>query len=206
MAGSGVGAGAPPPDRGPAAPRRRDATQFSSCVLFDPVPPVDDAGVYVADRENSRVQIFKPDGEYLREWTQFNRPYDLFIDDQDMIHIAEGGFHNYMMKRSEGPLPAARHVWHGLNQQQGGGEYPAVTLAVTKKPGENAIDVANAVMQRVEQLLVRLLARLVVILAHLRQLGIDVPEFVHSPLGYPIGRHPAGAAAVDLPAAPRDHD
>ncbi|PRD68090.1 multidrug transporter AcrB [Malikia spinosa] len=53
---------------------------------------------------------------------------------------------------SEGPLPAARHVWHGLNQQQGGGEFPAVTLAVTKKPGENAIDVANAVMQRVEQL------------------------------------------------------
>lgn len=53
---------------------------------------------------------------------------------------------------SEGPPPAARHVWHGLNQQQGGGEFPAVTLAVTKKPGENAIDVANAVMQRVEQL------------------------------------------------------
>ena len=33
-------------------------------------------------------------------------PYDIFIDDQDMLHIAEGGFHNYMMKRSEGPLPA----------------------------------------------------------------------------------------------------
>ncbi|MBI3052846.1 MAG: hypothetical protein HYY77_02170, partial [Betaproteobacteria bacterium] len=24
----------------------------------------------------------------------------------DLLHIAEGGFHNYMMKRSEGPLPA----------------------------------------------------------------------------------------------------
>ena len=68
---------------------------------------VDSAGlVYVADRENSRVQIFKPDGEYLREWGFLNRPYDIFIDDQDMLHIAEGGFHNYMMKRSEGPLPA----------------------------------------------------------------------------------------------------
>ncbi|MEO0002427.1 MAG: hypothetical protein RLZZ22_119, partial [Pseudomonadota bacterium] len=53
---------------------------------------------------------------------------------------------------SEGPLPPARHVWHGLSQRQGGGEFPAVTLAVTKKPGENAIDVANAVMRRVEQL------------------------------------------------------
>jgi multidrug efflux pump subunit AcrB len=33
-----------------------------------------------------------------------------------------------------------------------GGEFPAVTVTVTKKPGENAIDVANAVMARVEQL------------------------------------------------------
>ncbi|MDD2729655.1 efflux RND transporter permease subunit [Malikia sp.] len=53
---------------------------------------------------------------------------------------------------SEGPLPASRYVWHGLSQAKGGGEYPAVTLAITKKPGENAIDVANAVMQRVRTL------------------------------------------------------
>ena len=74
---------------------------------------VDSAGlVYVADRENSRVQVFTPEGEYVREWGRegkgplLNRPYDIFIDAQDMLHIAEGGFHNYMMKRSEGPLPA----------------------------------------------------------------------------------------------------
>ena len=73
---------------------------------------VDSAGlVYVADRENSRVQVFTSNGEYVREWGRtgallLNRPYDIFIDDQDMLHIAEGGFHNYMMKRSEGPLPA----------------------------------------------------------------------------------------------------
>jgi hypothetical protein len=67
---------------------------------------VDSAGlVYVADRENSRVQVFSPSGEYLREWTFLNRPYDIFIDDQDMLHIAEGGFLNYMHKRAEGPLP-----------------------------------------------------------------------------------------------------
>ncbi|MCM2345820.1 MAG: efflux RND transporter permease subunit [Acidovorax soli] len=53
---------------------------------------------------------------------------------------------------SDGPLPASRYVWHGKAEASGGGEYPAVTLLVTKKPGENAIDVANAVMQRVEQL------------------------------------------------------
>ncbi|MCW7541396.1 efflux RND transporter permease subunit [Aquabacterium sp. A7-Y] len=44
-----------------------------------------------------------------------------------------------------------RYVWHGVTGPERG-EYPAVTLAVTKKPGENAIDVADAVIQRVEAL------------------------------------------------------
>ena len=48
----------------------------------------------------------------------------------------------------DGALPAQRYVWHGIAGDKGG-EYPAVTLAITKKPGENAIDVANAVMRRV---------------------------------------------------------
>ncbi len=55
-------------------------------------------------------------------------------------------------KVEEGPLPATRYVTHGLGKQAGGGEYPAVTLTITKKPGENAIDVANAVMDRVAAL------------------------------------------------------
>ncbi|MDP2816898.1 MAG: efflux RND transporter permease subunit [Polaromonas sp.] len=51
----------------------------------------------------------------------------------------------------DGPLPAARYVWHG-KVGKGDGEFPAVTITVTKKPGENAIDVADAVMARVESL------------------------------------------------------
>ena len=51
----------------------------------------------------------------------------------------------------DGPLPPQRYVWHGVAGKDGG-EHPAVTIAVTKKPGENAIDVANAVMRRVEML------------------------------------------------------
>ena len=54
----------------------------------------------------------------------------------------------------DGPLPAARHVWHGVAGADAAqrGEFPAVTLAITKKPGENAIDVADAVMRRVDEL------------------------------------------------------
>ena len=51
----------------------------------------------------------------------------------------------------DGPLPASKYVWHGVAGENGG-EYPAVTLAITKKPGENAIDVADALTQRVETL------------------------------------------------------
>ena len=52
----------------------------------------------------------------------------------------------------DGPLPAARYVWPWRLAGKDGGEFPAVTISVTKKPGENAIDVADAVMQRVHSL------------------------------------------------------
>jgi len=48
----------------------------------------------------------------------------------------------------DGPDQPARYVWTGDAR----GERPAVTLQVTKKPGANAVDVAEQVMQRVEEL------------------------------------------------------
>ena len=55
----------------------------------------------------------------------------------------------------DGALPPVRYVWHGVVGNEAGkdaAEYPAVTLSITKKAGENAIDVADAVMQRVDNL------------------------------------------------------
>ena len=51
----------------------------------------------------------------------------------------------------DGPPPPVLMVWHGTAGANGT-ESPAVTIAITKKPGENAIDVSNAVMRRVESL------------------------------------------------------
>ena len=48
-----------------------------------------------------------------------------------------------------GPLTPKRYVWYGEAGKVGPSEYPAVTITVTKKPGENAIDVANAIMSQV---------------------------------------------------------
>ena len=52
----------------------------------------------------------------------------------------------------DGPPPAQRMVWLGKPGKQGPEEFPAVTLQITKKPGENAIDVANALAARMAQL------------------------------------------------------
>ncbi|HJV59829.1 MAG TPA: efflux RND transporter permease subunit [Albitalea sp.] len=51
----------------------------------------------------------------------------------------------------DGALPASRYVWYG-SAGANAAEFPAVTLAITKKPGENAISVADAVMRRVQVL------------------------------------------------------
>jgi multidrug efflux pump subunit AcrB len=67
------------------------------------------------------------------------------------VHAGKPVFLQDVATVRDGALPAQRYVWHGIAGGQGG-EFPAVTLAITKKPGENAIDVANAVMRRIEGL------------------------------------------------------
>jgi len=47
--------------------------------------------VYILDRGNLRCQIFNSNGGYLTEWGALRSPNDLFIDADDVIHIAEGG-------------------------------------------------------------------------------------------------------------------
>lgn len=51
---------------------------------------MDSAGrLFVADRGNSRIQIFDQEGRHLATWTQFGRPSGLFIDGDDMLYAAD---------------------------------------------------------------------------------------------------------------------
>jgi Cation/multidrug efflux pump len=52
----------------------------------------------------------------------------------------------------DGPQTPQHYVWFGRADHGKVLEYPAVTLAVTKKAGENAITVADALMRQVERL------------------------------------------------------
>jgi DNA-binding beta-propeller fold protein YncE len=45
--------------------------------------------VFVADRENSRIQIFDQDGKFLAEWKQFGRPSGIFIAKDDTMYVAD---------------------------------------------------------------------------------------------------------------------
>ena len=70
------------------------------------------------------------------------------------VHNARPVFLRDVANVRDGAMPPSRYVWHGVAGVDGaaGAEYPAVTLSITKKAGENAISVANAVMRRVEVL------------------------------------------------------
>jgi multidrug efflux pump subunit AcrB len=82
-------------------------------------------------------------------------------DVQSLVVGAANGNPVYMSDVAEvvdGPPPPTRYVWLGTGPQAqakgmgSAGEFPAVTIAVTKKPGENAVDVANRIGRRVAEL------------------------------------------------------
>jgi sugar lactone lactonase YvrE len=45
--------------------------------------------LFVADRNNNRIQIFNQDGLFLEEWTQFGRPSGIAITRDDTIYVAD---------------------------------------------------------------------------------------------------------------------
>ena len=99
-----------------------------------------------------------PLGQILRDNQSIQLEAGPFLRDaRDAAELVVGVIRNRPVFLQEvatiedGPPPPTRYHWHGVAGAQAG-ETPAVTLAITKKPGENAIDVANAVVRRAESL------------------------------------------------------
>ena len=78
-----------------------------------------DGRVFVADRENNRIQIFSADGEFLSQWTDMARPCDIYIDADDVVFVAELDafmvvltIDGKLLSRFDGPTEAGAHaVW-----------------------------------------------------------------------------------------------
>ncbi len=49
----------------------------------------DDGRVYVCDRENSRIQVFDEEGQFITMWTDMQRPLDISMDTEGVFYISE---------------------------------------------------------------------------------------------------------------------
>ncbi len=121
------------------------------------------SGVTVADMRNAlaSVNLGMPTGELLSGNRSVSVEAGPFLKDARDVAELVIAVHNHkpvfmqdVATVRDGPLPAVRYVWEGVAGKNGaqGAEYAAVTIAITKKSGENAIDVSNALMARVEEL------------------------------------------------------
>jgi DNA-binding beta-propeller fold protein YncE len=87
--------------------------------------------IYVADRENSRLQLFSQAGEFIAEWPDIARPCDVMIDNAGRVFVAEVGYRAGMWPGIEPPFPGAPggrvSVFNsrgGLLARWGGGDNP----------------------------------------------------------------------------------
>jgi sugar lactone lactonase YvrE len=48
-----------------------------------------DGRVFVADRENDRIQIFAANGDFLESWDGLQRPADIYMDKDGRIYVGE---------------------------------------------------------------------------------------------------------------------
>ncbi len=118
-------------------------------------------GVTVADlrRALQSANLGLPVGEAVAGnetvWVEAGAFLGSAQDVADLVVNVQGGKPVFMRDVAQvqlGPLPATRYVWHSTPSKEGALDHDAVTVSVTKKTGENAIDVANGVLARLEQL------------------------------------------------------
>ncbi len=106
-----------------------------------------DAGIVV---DNNR-EIIVEAGEFLRTADEVGSLV-IGLSNGVPVHLSD------VATIRSGPYRADQFVWFGTGPAaadkniSGRGVFPAVTLAIAKKPGSNAIDVANDVVDRLQQL------------------------------------------------------
>jgi multidrug efflux pump subunit AcrB len=115
----------------------RDALQLANAAQ--------PSGALVSDNREILVET----GTYLASAGDVRRLV-VGVQDGRPVYMSE------VARIEDGPDQPSRYVWTGLGpgaklaDAEVGGEYPAVTLAVSKKPGENAVDVAQRVIRAAE--------------------------------------------------------
>jgi sugar lactone lactonase YvrE len=60
--------------------------------------------IYVADRSNSRIQIFDENGKYLDEWRNIRQPYHIMITSDQHLWVADGVSNKFLKYDLNGKL------------------------------------------------------------------------------------------------------
>ena len=72
-----------------------------------------DRRVYVADRRNSRIQIFTEDGEFLEEWADLLDPVDIFIAEDQSVWVLDATLHRITKYSRSGEV---QYYWGSYGQ------------------------------------------------------------------------------------------
>ena len=75
-----------------------------------------DSRVFICDRENNRIQVFDDQGSFLEEWTDLVAPGDIWIHDDIVYVVEQGGGNGVSIWMLDGTLITR---WRG---NQGAGE------------------------------------------------------------------------------------
>ncbi len=75
--------------------------------------------VYVADRNNNRIQIFTENGEYIEEWPDVSDPVGVFIDENDGVWVTSGRLNRILKYSLQGEL---QYYWGAYGGTMGGFE------------------------------------------------------------------------------------
>ena len=74
-----------------------------------------DGRIYVADRENHRVQVFTADGEFLTEWTDFKCPMGVHIDRDQVVYVTDQ-IPRISLYTLDGELLSRGRTFEGMHQ------------------------------------------------------------------------------------------
>jgi DNA-binding beta-propeller fold protein YncE len=100
--------------------------------------------VYVADRENKRIQVFTAEGMFIRQLGEGIAPYGLFITREDQIFVADGVKHEVIKLDRDGKALAR---WGGGGREPGKFLMPhGITVG-----GDGAVYVAEVTGARLQK-------------------------------------------------------
>ena len=76
--------------------------------------------LFVADRQNNRIQIFDTDGNFTAQWTQFGRPSAIYIDTRtDTMYVADSESRDARTNTGRNALSAVTGYGYNLGVRRG---------------------------------------------------------------------------------------